>query len=480
MSKVYSSIANKKPEDIISRKEFDVILESNHLLIERLVNEETVIPDFDSFQSTIERIYHEVRMDQRGNVADYIPQLAKVAPDQCGVSICTIDGQVAHFGDWQEPFSVQSASKPLNYCLAVEENGIDHVHSHVGHEPSGRSFNEISLNHDGLPHNPLINSGAIMTCSLIKSKESTAERFEHILKTWKEACHSKTISFNNSIYLSEVETADRNYALAYFMRENNAFPERTNLKKTLELYFQCCSIEATTADLATLAATFANGGVCPFSGKTVFKSSTIRNCLSLMNTCGMYDHSGEFSFKVGIPAKSGVSGVVFGVIPNTMGICVWAPRINKQGNSLKALEFYNKLSEVFTFHNYDSLVLEETGKTNPRVNNDYSRIHKAQELCIAAAYGDMPRIKSMVAKGTGLNDSDYDGRTPLHLAVCEKRKEAIAYLLKHGADPNLEDRWRKTAFDEAVALNDNDILTLLGAASKVPIEKTRKPLMPDV
>ena len=143
----------------------------------------------------------------------------------------------------QKTCFVRSLRDPINYCLALEEQGLDKVHQHVGHEPSGRSFNELTLNSQGLPHNPLINSGAIMCSSLIQPNKSTADRFEHVLQTWKRGCHSKNIRFNNSVYLSERETADRNFALAYFMRENKAFPENTDLYKTLEFYFQCCSIE---------------------------------------------------------------------------------------------------------------------------------------------------------------------------------------------------------------------------------------------
>ena len=153
----------------------------------------------------------------------------------------------------------------------------------------------MALNKDGLPHNPLINSGAIMSCALLKPELDMSDRFDHVLKTWEDLSGGIKPSFNNSVYLSERKTADRNFALAYFMSESDAFPENTNLVETLEFYFQCCSIEVTASAMANAASTLANGGMQPQTGQQIFDPNTVKNCLSLMNSCGMYDFSGEFS-----------------------------------------------------------------------------------------------------------------------------------------------------------------------------------------
>ena len=209
---------------------------------------------------------------------DYIPQLKRVNPDQYGISICTIDGQRYNIGDTKVDFSVQSCCKPINYGIALEELSEETYHSYVGREPSGQSFNELALNKKGLPHNPLINAGAIMTSSLIKERiYHPAERFEYIVSIWEKLSGGiHKIGFNNSVYLSEKNTADRNFALAYFMKEINenkqtGFPEGSDINATLDLYFQCCSIEINAEILAIVASTLANDGINPiFRFKSIF------------------------------------------------------------------------------------------------------------------------------------------------------------------------------------------------------------------
>lgn len=448
LAKAWKNLSQYSKSDKISLSQFQDIFSHEFSFLEHIAGNHLVVPDFVDFREKIESIYSKVEQCHDGEVASYIPQLARVDPEKFAVSICTIDGQVINLGDFDELLCVQSSCKPINYCLALEEHGLEKVHSHIGHEPSGQSFNELSLNSKGLPHNPLINSGAIMACSLIKPNLSIADRFDHVLTTWKKVTNSTSVGFNNSVYLSERETADRNYALAYFMRENNAFPEGTNLEKTLEFYFQCCSIETNTKNLAVLAATLANGGLNPFSNEKVFESSTIKNCLSLMNSCGMYDYSGEFSFHIGLPAKSGVSGVVYVVVPNTLGICIWSPRLDKHGNSVRAIQFCKELTKTFLFHNYDSLVTEQQDKINPRLVEEHEAAGKVQQLCYAAARGDTQYIQSLLIRGVDINSKDYDKRTPLHLAVCEGQFEAVKYLILHGADLLAKDRWGRCPLDE--------------------------------
>lgn len=432
----------------------------HNAIIKNALTKNLIIPDFEEFCRDITDIYHQTRKNKGGNVATYIPQLARVEPEQFAVSICTIDGQRFSIGDTYTNFCLQSTCKPINYCLAMQDLGEDKVHQHVGREPSGRTFNELSLNALGLPHNPLINAGAIMCASLIKNEWDMADRFDYVFNTWRQLCSYKNVSFNNAVYLSERQTADRNFALAYFMRENKAFPEGIDLTETLEFYFQCCSIESCTHNLTIAAATLANAGVNPITGEKLFSERVVQHCLSLMLSCGMYDFSGEFAFKIGVPAKSGVSGALFIVIPNLMGISIWSPRLDKHGNSVRGVEFCERLIEKYSFHNYDSLT-RETDKKNPRKQKYEARVNRIVNLIYAASFGDLDEIKRLEALGVDLSSADYDGRTALHLAAAENQVEVMKYLISRNIDLHPIDRWGATPLDDAQRGNHTEVVLLL-------------------
>ena len=237
------------------------------------------------------------------------------------MSVCTIDGQRLSLGDVETPFTMQSCSKPFTYALCLNHLGHDIVHQYIGsdlppsplnlrslfsnaagYEPSGRNFNEICLDKTGKPHNPMLNGGAIMSCALtlqlIQPRTNLAEKYDFLFASFHRIAGYEFLGFNNSVFLSERETADRNFAMGYFMKENKSFPTNTDLQETLDLYFQSCSLEVNTETLAVMGATLANGGTCPTTGEKVLKSSDVRDVLSLMYSCGMYNYSGEFAFKV--------------------------------------------------------------------------------------------------------------------------------------------------------------------------------------
>lgn len=447
-------------KDPIHLIDFYDIIHSNVTIYEKCLTGKLIIPSFQAFSEDIKEIFEKTKGCTEGAVADYIPQLKRVNPEHYAVSICTIDGQRLSIGDAQTPFCLQSTCKPINYCFALEEHGEDYVHKHVGREPSGTVFNELALNSQGLPHNPMINSGAIMCCSLLQQKMDISDKFDYVLSKWASLSGGKKPGFNNAVYLSEKQTADRNFALGYFMRENNGFPEGIDLIETLEFYFQCCSIELTCDDMAMVAATLANSGTCPTTRENIFQSSTVKNCLSLMSSCGMYDFSGEYAFLVGLPAKSGVSGGIMVVVPNVLGLAIWSPRLDKVGNSVRGQAFCHELIKKFNFHNYDNLH-GVSNKKDPRLSYNQAKYDKTVTLCWAASFGDLGEIKQLFAQGFDLNSADYDQRTAMHLAASEGHIDVMKYLILKGVKVNPVDRWGSTPLDDALRSKNQAAVDLL-------------------
>uniref|UniRef100_A0A183CA45 glutaminase n=1 Tax=Globodera pallida TaxID=36090 RepID=A0A183CA45_GLOPA len=354
-----------------------VISESLSLIVQTLQND-LIVPAWAHFCSIIKEIYTECIPITDGKVANYIPQLARMSPNYWGVSICTVDGQRISFGDSNVPFCVQSVSKALNYSIAASEMGAEYVHQYVGQEPSGRLFNEICLDPNNKPHNPMVNSGAIIVTSLIRAQLNMADRFEYMINEYKKMAGGEYVGFNNAVFLSEAATADRNFALAYFMKENGCFPEEskhTALKETLDFYFQLCSLEVNCEGAAVIAATLANGGVCPLTGERCIGSRPCRDVLSLMNSCGMYDYSGQFAFHVGLPAKSGVSGVMIVQADSFRNFCCHHghhyPQDHQHKNNIvdsKNTEQYNnpqqQQNNIHNIENYEPAQVQTGGSVN--------------------------------------------------------------------------------------------------------------------
>jgi glutaminase len=447
----------------LSFAQFKALAQHNSSLIRRAVEGNLAVPDFAALTADIARMYDELLPVRSGSVADYIPQLKRVDPDQLAISLCTVDGQRYSVGDATSAFCLQSVSKTVSYCLALDEHGTEAVHRHVGREPSGQSFNELALNPRGLPHNPMVNAGAIMTTSLIRPNEDIADRFDLVSATWQRLAGGRRPGFNNAVYLSERQTADRNFALGYSMRESGAFRTGTDLLQTLEFYFQSCSIEVDAQMLAVAAASLANAGVCPLTDDPVFTSGTVQSCLSLMSSCGMYDFSGEFAFTIGLPAKSGVSGVLMLVIPGLMGICVWSPRLDEHGNSVRGIEFCRKLVAEYKVHVFDSLVTGRgrTSRRDPRRKKNQTQTEAVVALTWAASQGDLNEVRALIATGAAPGTADYDGRTALHLAAAEGQLDVVRYLLAVGADPRPTDRWGGTPLSDAEANGHGEIAAVL-------------------
>lgn len=279
----------------------------------------------------------------QGRVADYIPELMKASPDLFSLGCMTPDGILHEVGDTEQYFTMQSISKIAALALAIERLGRDTVFAQVGREPSADSFNSLMRLEmtSPKPSNPFMNAGAIAISSLLYN-EYGEMAFDEICGFFEQMAGARA-RFSQGVYESESKTADRNRSLAYFMKSMGSV--HGDVEDFLRLYFKQCSITCRTRDLAAIAMLLGSGGVCVKTGKRVLEKETVYTLLGLMTTCGLYNGSGEFAVRVGIPGKSGVSGGILAVAPGRLGIGVFSPALDAAGNSVAGLRALELLSD---------------------------------------------------------------------------------------------------------------------------------------
>ncbi|KQA21575.1 glutaminase B [Vibrio metoecus] len=285
-------------------------------------------------------ILDEVRpLTSKGNVADYIPALAKVPSEKLGIAVFTNQGEVITAGDAQEGFSIQSISKVLSLTLAMGLYQPDELWSRVGKEPSGQAFNSlIQLEMEqGIPRNPFINAGAIVVCDMLQSRLSAPR--QRLLEFVRQLSGEPLIAYDKVVAASEMMHSDRNAAIAYLMRSFGNF--HNDVIPVLHNYFHACALKMNCVELAKTFSYLANKGVSVVTGETVITPTQSKQTNALLATCGLYDGAGEFAYRVGMPGKSGVGGGIIAVVPGEMTIAVWSPALDQSGNSLagtRALE----------------------------------------------------------------------------------------------------------------------------------------------
>ncbi|MFQ4141613.1 glutaminase A [Chlorogloeopsis sp. ULAP02] len=301
-------------------------------------------------QSFLDDLHDKYKSEQEGAVADYIPELAKVNPDAFSICIVTINGDVYRVGDYNQLFTIQSISKVFVYGLALEDHGREYILTRVGVEPTGDAFNAIVLDEESKrPYNPMVNAGAIATTSLIKGF-GASERLNRMLDMFRRYI-GHDVFVDIAVFTSERTTGHRNRAMAHLMLNFGMIDEP--IDEALDLYFQQCAVMVNCHDLAVMAATLANKGINPITKEQAVDSRYIKDILSVMYTCGMYNFAGEWAYKVGLPAKSGVSGGIIAVVPNQMGIAVFSPRLDLRGNSVRGVKVCEELSQYFGLHLFE-------------------------------------------------------------------------------------------------------------------------------
>ncbi|MBL9167645.1 MAG: glutaminase A [Verrucomicrobiales bacterium] len=307
--------------------------------------------DISPLKDQISALYEKYKDDDEGDIATYIPELGKANPADFGISLATVSGEVFSVGNCQQEFTIQSICKPMAFLMALERHGREKTLQHVGIEPSGDPFNSIELDPKHgrpRPFNPMVNAGAISVASLIKGPGGTGVA-EYVQRLGLAA--GRTLRIDEAVRDSESATGHRNRAIAWLMRNFDIIDEEVD--QTLDQYFSQCSVLVNCADLALIGATLANTGENPVTQKDVFNVQYVKDALAVMFTCGMYDYAGEWAYRVGVPAKSGVSGGIMAVVNRQLSIAVYSPRLDTRGNSVRGIKVCTELSNEFGLHAFD-------------------------------------------------------------------------------------------------------------------------------
>ncbi|XP_015198475.2 glutaminase liver isoform, mitochondrial isoform X1 [Lepisosteus oculatus] len=421
-----------------------------------------IIPDFGTFTEETQKIFlkckqlDSIKLEQNAVTEDR---------GKWGVSICTIDGQRLSLGDCVEPCVLGEASWPLIYGITVDQLSADYVHRFVGMEEFSKYESPFTLTKEGIPHSPLVETGAIVATSLLQLAAGLGaeeeEKYESVLNLIRRLCNKENASLNCTSYHSLRKDSIHLHALSFFLQEKKCFPESVDIGTTLDLMLQCLSTEVTCESGAAMAATLANGGLCPLSGDQVLSPSSVRSMLSIMQVAGMNNYSRTFHFKTSVPAKSSKSGTLLVVVPGVMGVMCLSPELDSFDNSWKSVHFCQELVSAFQLHSFDIRTPFRQVVTYRQWKAE-SEGYQIMNVLLAAYRGDVRSLRRYFLSGTDINCIDYDGRSALHVAASEGHTEVIKFLVENaGADFAAHDRWGNTPLQEAVRYNHVHTVQLL-------------------
>ena len=370
-----------------------------------------------------------------GERASYIQPLADADPTKFGLSMVMADGQSYGAGDHQFEFTLQSIAKPFAYALALQECGIEQVLERIGVEPTGEAFNELSLESGSKrPLNPMINAGALVTHSLIGDPDDTADERSSRVLEFMSACAGRELVVNHDVYEEEIGSAHRNLALGHMLKSYDQLDIPAEV--AVRGYILQCSANVTTDDLAVMAATLANGGVNPKTGKQVIEREVVHITLSVMLATGMYDDAGDWITHVGIPAKSGVSGGILGVMPGQYGVATYAPPLDRHGNSVRGVNVFQRLSREMGMHLMDAQVMTRSVLRNHEpvklADGTSAYLYQVQGPLRFASMEQVARLMVDDARTEPTVIFDASLATSLDRTALEMLRQLLARLVSHG------------------------------------------------
>ncbi|XP_029378058.1 glutaminase liver isoform, mitochondrial isoform X2 [Echeneis naucrates] len=445
-------------EGSVDRSTFNRCVTGFVSLILKALQGRFVIPDFSTFTEQTQKLFSRCRQLS----SDQDKEMERVDSTKWGVSICTVDGQRLSLGDWAGSQVLGEVSWPLVYGVAVDLLGSDLVHRYVGVEDYARYDSPFTLTKTGIPHSPLTETGAIVTTSLLQLTgrrcAEEEEEYDSVLNVVRRLSNKEHATLNCSSYQSSRKSSVRLRALSFYLQEKQCFPEKVDVSAALDLMLQCSSTEITCESGAVMAASLANGGLCPLSGDQVMSPAATRSLLSMMQVAGMKDYSSVFHYKTSIPAASSSSGFLFAVVPGVLGLMAFSPELDAYGNPWRAVHFCQELISAFQLHSLDV-------RTPFRQVLAYRQWKSESEIInvlLAAFKGDVQSLRRYFLSGVDVNVVDYDGRTALHVAAAEGHTEVIRFLLENTrANPALKDRWGSSALQEAQRHRKDSAVQLL-------------------
>lgn len=331
---------------------------------EPILMTDTESPPRSAINAALEEAYDKYKTLEEGKNADYIPALAKVPSKLYGIALVTADGKTYTVGNIDYPFSIQSISKVFTMANVLQEQGEKQIENTVGVDATGQAFNSIVAveQEKGKEMNPLVNAGAIATTSMIQG-ETAEGKWNKIIDLYS-AFAGRKLQVNEEVYKSESETNQRNQAIAMLMGAYEIL--KGDPKVATDLYTRQCSVNVNAKDLATMAATLANGGVNPITKRKVIDQKHIKGILAVMATAGLYDDSGKWLFQAGLPAKSGVGGGIIAVVPGKFGIAAFSPPLDKAGNSVRAQKAITDISAKLHASPFDAVPLTSSATASAR------------------------------------------------------------------------------------------------------------------